>query len=232
MTFKNKLTLPVLIAAGLTASACGSAKPAVPLEYVKSGVLDRNPINVTEKAETLEVILDQSGSELSLADKRRIRSFVRGYKDHGHGPLIMLLPEGTPNQQYAVGAVAQARAIAFENGVAYEEIAGGSKFGTYPSLILSFKAYDALAPDCLSFAEIDIAEIRNNNDLPNLGCSVRTNMAAMIADPADLLGTRELDPADVVRRNTTLQAYREGEQTASQRNDGESGTVSDAVSDQ
>lgn len=225
-------TLPLLAVSAIALAACGSVPPATPVEYVDRGLFERNPIDVVETAETIEIVLNQNASELSLADKRRVRGFVRAYVDHGHGPLVMLLPEGTHNQQFAVGAIAQARAIAFENGVAYEEIAGGSKFGAYPSVILSFKAYDAVAPDCKGFGEIDVAEIRNNNDLSNLGCTVRQNMAAMIADPADLLGTRELDPADVVRRNTTLQAYRAGEQTASDRNTGENGAVSEAVSDQ
>ena len=194
--------------------------------------MDRNGIDVIERAETIDIVLSQNASELSLADKRRIRGFVRAYKDHGHGPLLMLLPEGTPNQQLAVGAVADARAIAFEGGIDYEEISGGAKFGAYPTLTLSFRAYQAIAPDCKGFGEIDIAEIRSNNDLPNLGCSVRTNLAAMIADPADLLGNRPLDPSDSVRRQTTFDAYRAGERTGSERNEGESGTVSDAVSDQ
>lgn len=227
-----KFTLPVLAVSALALSACGSVPPAVPVEYVNQGLLQRNPIDVVETAETIEIVLDQRASELSLADKRRVRGFVRAFKDHGHGPLVMLLPEGTQNQHFAVGAIAEARAIAFENGVSYEEIDGGSKFGNFPSIILSFRAYDAVAPDCKGFGEIDVAEIRSNNDLPNLGCTVRKNLAAMIADPADLLGTRQLDPSDVVRRNTVLQAYRNGEATESQRNEGESGTVSDAVADQ
>jgi len=51
----------------------------------------------------------------------------------------------------------------------------------------------------------------------------------MIADPADLLGTRELDPADLARKERILDQYRTGEQTGSQRNDGESGTLSDVI---
>lgn len=227
-----KFTLPAFAIAALTVSACNTVPPAVPAEYINKGLFQRNAIDVVETAETIEVVLDQNASELSLADKRRVRAFMRAYNDHGHGPLVMLLPEGAPNQQFSVGAIAQAREIAFENGVDYQEISGGSKFGRYPSMILSFKKYDAVAPDCKSFAEVDISDIRSNNDLPNLGCSVRTNMAAMIADPADLLGTRELDPGDIERRTQVLEQFRAGQPTASQRNEGESGTVSDAVTGQ
>ena len=62
-----------------------------------------------------------------------------------------------------------------------------------------------------------------------LGCSVRTNLAAMIADPADLLANRPLDPGDLVRREVILEKFRAGESTASIRSNQESGAVSDAV---
>ncbi|MEL6216110.1 MAG: CpaD family pilus assembly lipoprotein, partial [Pseudomonadota bacterium] len=73
---------------------------------------------------------------------------------------------------------------------------------------------------------------RLNNELSNFGCTVRTNLAAMIADPADLLGQRELEPGDTVRRQTTFDLYRRGEQTGAERNRGEQGTLSDAIDDQ
>ncbi len=227
-----KITLPLIAIAALSLSACGDRSPAVPVEYLDRTLLDRHQIDVIETAETVEIVLDQNASELSLADKHLVRRFVHAYKDRGHGDLVMLLPEGTPNQQFAVGALAEIREIAFAGGVNYDAMAGGSKFGTYPSIILSFRAYEALRPDCKGFGEVDVANLRTNADLPNLGCSVRTNLAAMIADPADLLGLREIGPPDTIRRQATFDAYREGEATASERNDGESGAVSDAVASQ
>jgi len=141
---KFKFTLPAMTIAALTVTACGTVPEAVPVELVDTQLFQRQAINVVETARTLEIVLDQNASELSLSDKSRLRNFFRGYHDHGHGSLVMLLPEGTPNQQFAVGAVAQAREIAFENGVAYEEIAGGSKFGSYPSMMRRRQSVRAL----------------------------------------------------------------------------------------
>lgn len=226
----HKLTLPAMSLAILGLGACASIKaPAVPVSFVDQSLFERLEIGVVETAETLDIVLDQRASQLTLADKHLIRDFVRAYNEYGHGPLIMLLPEGTPNQQFAVGAVAEARAIVFENGVEYQEIAGGARVSPTPIMRLSFQAFDALPPQCKGFGEIDISATRSNNDLENLGCSVRTNLAAMISDPADLFGQRELDPSDNVRRQTVLDAYREGEPTGSQRNEGETGTISDVA---
>lgn len=227
----RKLIFPALAAISFGLVACNST-PAVPVEYIETGLFKRNPIGVQSKVETLEIALDSNATQLSIADRGMLRGFFRAYIDHGHGPLTMILPEGGQNPQLSVQAVAEAREIAFETGVEYEEISGDARYSAAPALVLSFTAYDAIAPDCETFATVDFANVRSSNDLPNLGCSVRRNMAAMIADPADLLGTRPLDPGDTVRRQTTFDLYRSGEQTASERNEGESGTVSEAVDDQ
>jgi pilus assembly protein CpaD len=226
-----------LIAAGigLTAlSACSSVAPtSVPASYLQGTALDRNAISVEKKTEFLEIAIHPQASEISLADKAAISRFVSAYRDHGHGPLIMSLPESTANPQLAVAAVAEARAIAYENGVQYEEIEGthhGEDSLVSEPMILAFQAYEAIAPDCPSQATINYADISSNNERSTLGCAVRSNLAAMIADPADLLGTRPLDSADPVRRNVILEKFRQGEPTGSTRSSQETGTVSQAVS--
>jgi len=226
-----------LIAAGIgliVLSGCSSVAPSsVPASYLQGTALDRNAIGVEKKTEFLEIAIHPQASELSLADKAAISGFVSAYRDHGHGPLIMSLPTSSANPQLAVAAIAEARAIAYENGVQYQEIEGthhGEGSPNSEPMILAFQAYEAIAPDCQSQAMIDYSDISSNNERVSLGCAVRTNLAAMIADPADLLGTRPLDKADPLRRAVILQKFREGEATASTRTNQESGTVSQAVS--
>ena len=225
-----------VLAAGLGLSAlaaCSSYAPSnVPDTYLERTALDRNAIGVEKRTEFLEVAIHPEASQLSNADKASIKAFVAAYRDHGHGPLVMSLPESSANPQLAVEAVAEARAIAYENGVQYDEISGtshGAGSDISEPLILAFQSYDAIAPDCPSLASVDFGDIRSNNELPTLGCAVRTNLAAMVADPADLLGTRPLDKADPIRRSVILEKFRQGEATASTRTNNESGTVSQAV---
>jgi pilus assembly protein CpaD len=65
--------------------------------------------------------------------------------------------------------------------------------------------------------------------LPSLGCAVAVNLAAMIADPSDLVGDQPMDPADMGRRSIVLSKYRLGEKTSSEKNDDASGAISSAV---
>jgi pilus assembly protein CpaD len=226
-----------LMAAGIgltVLAACASSAPTnVPASYLQGTALDRNAISVQKKTEFLEVEIHPQASQISLADRSAITRFVAAYRDHGHGPLIMSLPESSANPQLAVAAVAEARAIAYENGVQYEEIKGthhGEGSPVSEPMILAFQAYEAIAPDCPSQAGMDFADLSSNNEQSNLGCAVRSNLAAMIADPADLLGTRALDKGDPIRRGVILEKFREGESTGSTRTSQESGTVSQAIS--
>lgn len=230
---KQPLTFLAFGASLMALGACASYAPtAVSESDLQGTVLSRNEIGVTKRAEFLEIALPAEASELSDTDRTRIRSFVRAYAQSGHGPLVLSLPQASTNPQLAVTAIAEARAIAWESGVEYDEIAGeahgGADTGPQP-IILAYETYDAVAPECASKASIDFSDVASNNTLPTLGCSVRTNLAAMIADPADLLGNRELGAADNVRRDVILEKFRRGESTASVRSSQESGAISDAV---
>ena len=235
MTTASKPNFALLaLGAGLISlGACASSAPtAVPSSYLAGTALDRNEVGVTKRTEFLEVAIDPQASELSSSDRQRIRSFINLYAQRGHGPLVMSLPQASANPQLAVTAVAEARAIAWESGVEYDEIAGsahGAGAAVSQPMIIAFQIYDAVAPDCAQKSTYDFSDVASNNTMPTLGCSVRTNLAAMIADPADLLGTRVLEQGDPGRREVILEKFRKGESTAATRSDQESGAVSQVV---
>lgn len=233
MRTRTTLLLACGLASALALGGCASGKGGpVPESYLTGTTLDRNPIQVSERTEYLEVQLNPLDPHLRLSEQAKIRAFVADYKRRGHGPLVMSMPENQENQELAVKAVAEAREIAWSQGVEYGQISGSAydaQGKTTAPLVLAFRAYDAIAPDCPQKSAYDFADATSNNDMPTLGCSVRTNMAAMIADPADLLGERALDEGDLERRSRQLELYREGENTAAERSQDESAVLSDAV---
>lgn len=230
---RSHRTFLALGASLLTLGACATHAPsAISPEYLEGNALTRNDIQVAKRTEFLEVALSPEDSELSDADRARIRRFIGTYADRGHGPLVLSLPAASSNPQLAVTAVAEARTIAWERGVQYDELSGaahGAGEAYAQPMILAFQVYDAIAPECVSLATIDYSDVAANNNLPSLGCSVRTNVAAMIADPADLLGNRALAPSDIERREVILEKFRAGEITRAERAIEESGAISAAV---
>ncbi|MEE9380813.1 MAG: CpaD family pilus assembly protein [Hyphomonadaceae bacterium] len=214
--------------------ACQSRSEQAQLPaYLNTTPLDMHPITVEAKTEFLEVRLNPSDTQLRQSDRNRISNFVSAYSGTGHGPLIMSMPADGANTQLAVQAVAEAREIAWELGVEYEEISGNAysaRGDVTAPLILAYQSYEAIAPQCQSLASVDISNTSSNNELPTFGCAVRKNFAAMIADPADLYGARTLGEGDVLRRAEILDKFRRGEPTGATRSADESGTVSTAVS--
>ena len=77
---------------------------------------------------------------------------------------------------------------------------------------LSYLRYVAEAPECGQWPT-NLADDQRNLPYPNFGCAQQHNLAAQIANPADLLGPRTMDPADPERRAVVLDKYRRGAST-------------------
>lgn len=234
MLKQKHLLLSAAIGGLALISGCQSngAPTNVPAEYFSGTTLDRNAIGVTQHTEYLEVTMDPRDTQLRVQEILEVQSFLNTYRDVGHGPLVISMPRDSENDQLAVGAVAEIRQLAWEAGVAYEEMLGAAynaEERTETPIVMAFKTFKAHAPDCPSLNELDVTNAVSNSDLPSLGCAVRTNMAAMIAEPADLLGKRDLDEVDLVRRSTQLQLWRDGETTAAVRTPNESAVVSGVI---
>jgi pilus assembly protein CpaD len=61
----------------------------------------------------------------------------------------------------------------------------------------------------------------------NHGCASQRNLAAQVANPADLVQPRAEGPALASRRATAIEKYRKGEATATQYPDANKGKISD-----
>lgn len=215
MSSERKTTLKLagtLLAAASLASAC-STPGDVPIEYLAANPLERNAITVRAGTEVLEIQVDPADTRLSLDEKAAIQAFVIDYRRSGSGPLIMSLPANGANAQSAVRNLAEARQIAYDLGVDFSDIAGTNYDATGQAsapLVIAYRGFDAVPPECETLANINMADIESNNELENYGCAVRTNLAAMISNPQDLLGQRELGETDVQRRARELRDWRGG----------------------
>ena len=78
---------------------------------------------------------------------------------------------------------------------------------------VSYIGYAAHAEPCGDWSE-NLAFTADNLTPQNFGCSVQHNIAAMVADPRDLLGPRRAwVRCDTARRATVMDNYEKGEVT-------------------
>jgi pilus assembly protein CpaD len=92
-------------------------------------------------------------------------------------------------------------------------------------LRVSFLSYHAVGPQC-GASWSDISKEASNEPYPEFGCAVTANLAAQVADPADLLHPRASDPPDALRRADVLNKYRQAQVTSTPKDPQADGTFS------
>lgn len=222
--------LPFFIIGLSALGACASMPD--PVEPPVATSADRHLIEVTQSSERLELSVAPGDVALDGGERRQVGNFAGGYLRYGHGALVLSAPSGGANAEAASVVAADARRALVDSGVSYAAVASStydaSGAGDAP-IILSFARYEAQAPDCAPLWEQDLAHQSNNQPWASFGCATQANLAALVEDPADLLRPRAEDPRDSGRRDTVMEAYREGEPTHASRSSDERITISNAV---
>jgi pilus assembly protein CpaD len=201
---------------------------------LKTGHADRksHDIQVVEDTVVLELAMNASEPGLPSAQTNQVSNFLADYISRGrrHGPLIVSVPQNSPWAAQLEQGAADAYSLAYKSGVRDIKRSDYDSNGSSEApMVLAYTAFRAIAPDCPSLASINLSASATNDPHPSFGCATQANLAAMIADPADLLGARRSDPKDVMRRATVLNKYRAGESSATERSEAETGAISTAV---
>lgn len=226
MHTSKSLATGLLVALAFGLAGCGGFNGADQVQYDASRV---HPISVSPDVVTLNIDIPPGQPGLTVADRSAIAEFAASYRERGHGPLTVSTPSGSPNAGSATAVLGDVRDMLAERGVSGDTLAytpySASSADRSAPLVLSYKRYVAKASTCGDWST-SMTKDYKNLPMPNFGCATQSNLAAMVADPADLVKPRSMAPADADRRNTVLDKYRQGESTATARSDQDSGAVS------
>jgi pilus assembly protein CpaD len=220
-----------LIVIGLAALACACAS----LDDSKKTAKADPPITPTEQFSITvtsapdQILLAPHQNGLSDAQSDALAALVGRWRDAGAESITIMAPSASDGQVYHS---TQAIETALEQlGVDPDRIklAGynaGPRAGA--PIAVGFKSYKAEGPECGRDWKSFTAS-HDNNVNSNFGCATTANIAAMIANPADLLAPRQADPADAGRRENVIGKYRQGAITSTAKDPQANGAVSDAV---
>lgn len=203
-------------------SGCAAFKKhdAIEVGSVPDDYRTRHPIVIAEKDRMFEVPVGTHHTKLSKGMVSVTRAFLSGYKDNGTGIVRIMAPVGSPNQGSASTVASHIAGLAQRVGVPANKI---SHENYYPSadkaapVRIIYTAIAAQTSECGKWSS-DIMTTSENKQYKNFGCSTQSNLAAQIADPADLLGPRELGEVDTANRDSVIETYR-----------GETGTFSSTI---
>ena len=215
------------LAAGLTACAThvpGSDEhPRLPTE--------RFAPDVSSAPEELALALHAQG--LSEKQAEALAAFVEDWRASEGGLIGIQAPRaGAVDAAAAFRMSEGVRSFLIGRGVPADQIeltgyAPGAD-ETAPPLKVGYLRYQAHPLPCGQAWTSITASFRNATQ-PNFGCAVTSNMSVQVANPADLLGPRTMDPSDAARRDVVIDKYRKGQVTSAERDQQSSGAVSNAV---
>ena len=181
----------------------------------------RHPILVSQQPATLNIRVASSANGLSPSQAAQVSEFLERYrsKDSGNSKLVIGVPSGSPNESAAMRTVADVREMIRDFGFSESTVSmtpyGGGRDPNAP-IKLAYLRYVVEAPEC-GIWPTNLARDPLNLPYPNFGCAQQNNLAAQIANPADLLGPRTTAPADAERRAVVIDNYRQGKATASEK---------------
>jgi pilus assembly protein CpaD len=189
----------------------------------------RHPIIVSQQPATLTIRVPSGSQGLSPAQTAQVSEFLAHYRrlDSGNSKLVIAVPSGSPNESAAMRAAANLRQLIRDFGFSESTVVmqpyGGGRDPSAP-IRIAYLRYVAEAPECGNWPT-NLANEPRNLPYPNFGCAQQHNLAAMIANPADLLGPRTMAPSDADRRSLVMDKYRQGKSTGAEKSGDESAKV-------
>jgi pilus assembly protein CpaD len=199
-------------AALATAVICGSCTTAINgADSIAEDPAVNHPIAVEPSYRDVKVYFAGGVDGMTADDAVKFDAFLADYRLHGNGSLGISVPNG-PASHAAItyfGERAAATGISRDKIlVSTHDVANGDW-----RVDVSYIAYTARAEPCGNDWSENLAFTADNLTPRNFGCSVQHNIAAMVADPRDLLGPGPMGPVDTVRRAAVMDHYEKGEIT-------------------
>lgn len=237
------LRVLTLMVVGASLSGCYTAAstpytPIPPEASYPNDYRKRHAIAIREGKRVVDVFIGKDRAPLNASQRADVASFAHVWKGESTGGIIISVPYGTPNAHASSGAAREVRSLLNASGIPDNLIATRSYQPEDPAklsvLRLSYSKMVAEAGPCALWPSdlgptYDTAAYNENRQYWNLGCANQRNLAAMVANPADLVQPRGESPSWTQRRTVVFEKYRSGQSAETNYPNVNRGTVSDVA---
>lgn len=211
-TWKPLVPLTAIVTAALLAGC--AARDSVTVGAVPDDYRTNHPIVIAEKEQVIDLPVGASERGMTKTQRVALGGFLSDYDRSAAPVLNILVPVGSQNSVAASQAGSDFAHYAKKFGVPASRImlssyqAGAADVSA--PVRVSYTAMTAQTNKCGRWPEDIVANTSDNKHYANFGCSYQNNLAAQVANPADLLGPRKMTEPDAERRSTVIDDYRSG----------------------
>jgi pilus assembly protein CpaD len=218
-----------------TLAGCNKTTVADTTGSVPAAYRDRHPITMKEGKKSLTLFVGAGRGGLSPTQRAEVLAFAQNWKRDATGGVTIDRPVGSANERAANDTLKEALSIIVQagvpnNGIGIRPYDPGANHGTlrlnYP-LMVADAGPCGLWPDDLGAS--NDRKHYENRQYYNFGCATQRNVAAMVAEPADLVQPRAEGPAYNGKRTYGVDKWRKGESPATTFPDASKGSVSDVA---
>ena len=195
---------------------------------------ERHPITLREGDRTVEIFVGRNRGGLTPAQSADVLAFAQLWRREGTSGVIIDVPQGGPVARAAADSLREVHSILNASGVPAKAVyVRGYRPapGALASIKLRYSKLTAEAGPCGQWPR-DLGPSIEGDDFSNhpywnLGCATQRNLAAMVANPSDLVQPRGETPSYEPRRAVAIEKWRTGQSPAGAYSDYDKGKISD-----
>jgi pilus assembly protein CpaD len=212
-----------LVSLSVTLAACKTFDaPIMAAEPYPDDYRARHPIAITEADHSIVVFVGTGRGGMTAAQRAEVMEMARNWLRDGTGGISIDMPTGTPNARAAHDTLREIQATIAAAGVPPRAVSVRQYHPRDPRFMaairLNYPRISATAGPCGLWPDDLGPSYKNsswfeNKPYYNFGCANQRNLAAMVAEPSDLVQPRAETPAYTMRRNVAFEKYRKGAPT-------------------
>ncbi|WP_342728961.1 CpaD family pilus assembly protein [Bradyrhizobium sp. B097] len=226
-----------LVATAIALGGCNLTGDNIATGTVPDDYRERHPIAVTEGEQSIVVFVGRARGNLTETQRDDVMGMARTWRRDGTGAIAIDVPADTSNARSAQAVYQEIRGVLASMGVPAHAIVRRSYRvddpRALPTIRLSYSKMAAVAGPCGLWPSDLGPSIYNpsyneNKQWDNFGCATQHNLAAMVANPSDLVQPRTETASYTPRRSVAFQKYSKGESTATTYPEADRAKLSDA----
>ncbi|MGB7288080.1 MAG: CpaD family pilus assembly protein [Salaquimonas sp.] len=212
MMIKKITGASLLVSLALMSGCASYNKSHFTVGSIPDDYRTRHPIIVSENETVQDIVIPRHTKSLPLRGRDLARSMGFNFKSSGAKSIAIMIPSGSPNERAAKNAASDVVAEFTQVGIKRSQIIikhyDAASHGSSATLRLVYTDLSAsIDSKCGQWNE-DLIDTKDNKNYANFGCATQNNLAAQIANPADLLGPRAMSEIDSTKRTTVIEDWR------------------------